>query len=176
MSYFAPYTIYKTELPKLKSGHFMNIGGKFWQVFVVRSNRQTYDFATATETILNVSANNIYEVMHGNIKVGRIVHIQYVAVINDAPDVLLKWGTEPLFSKWKNVKIDSLAAHRLAPMTVDRWSYDESMRISVTPDSAAAQTLWFEVIEYEVVEWTKTPPKRYLKILADGQAVFMEAG
>jgi len=173
---FQPYQIYKSELPRLKPGHFINIGSKFYEVTAVRNNRQPFDFATATEVILNSSTSSIYEAMHGAVDMGRIVHLHYVAVINEAPDVLLKWGTEPLLSKWRNIQIDSNSANRQTPLVIDRWSYDKEMRISVTPAAAAAQTLWFENVEYEVEVWEKTPPKRYLKILANGHAVFMEAG
>ena len=173
---FQPYTIYKAELPRLRAGHFIQIGSSFYQVKTVRRNRQAFDFATTAEVVLNVTTNTIYEAMHGNIKVDRVTHLQYVSVLNTAPDVLLKWGTEPLLSRWRNIKINANMANRQAPLEIDRWSHDPEMRLSVTPDTTAAQTLYFETVEYEVVAWEKTPPKQYLKILPDGQATFMKAG
>lgn len=87
----------------------------------------------------------------------------------------MKWGTEPLFSKVQNLYIGSNHAALTNPLQLDRWSYDPEMRLAVIK-LVGAQTLWLEIIEYTVVAWDKTPPKRYLKILADGQAVFVEAG
>jgi len=176
---FQPYNIYDVRLPKLKPGFFFEIAEKFYQIMVVRNNRQPVSDIAAAYTdpgrVLNVATSAAYESLHGNLKVSRVVQIQYVSVANAAPEVLLKWGTEPLFSKWVSLYIGSNNADLSHPIQVDRWSYDEEMRISVVK-IAGAQTLWFEIIEYEVVEWTKTPPKRYLKILANGQAVFVEAG
>ena len=178
---FEPYDIYDARLPKLKPGFFFEIAGKFYQVMVVRSNRQEVDDAridadnsTDPGLILNTTTNNVYEALHGNIGVGRVIQIQYISA-ETALDVLLKWGTEPLFSKWRNITINSNFAGLAHPMQVDRWSYSVEMRMSVIKD-AGDQDLWFEIVEYEVIQWTKEPPRRYLKILANGQAVFVEAG
>jgi len=176
---FQPYDIYSPRLPKLKPGFFFEIAGKFHQIMVVRNARQDVSDIAAAYTdpgrILNVAISAAYETLHGNIEVSRVVHIQYISVANAAPEVLLKWGTEPLFSKWVNLYIGNSHADLSHPLEVDRWSYDEEMRMSVIKD-AGAQTLWFETVEYEVILWEKTPPKKYLKILANGQAVFVEAG
>jgi len=155
------------------------IQGKFYQIIMVRGNRQDVsDIAGALADPgrpLNAATSAAYEGLHGNLTVARVVHIQYVGVANAAPTVLLKWGTEPLFSKWVNLYIGNNHAPLDHPMQVDRWSNDPEMRIAVIK-GAGAQTLWFEIVEYEVVVWDKEPPKRYLKILANGQAVFVEAG
>jgi len=176
---FQPYDVYDARLPKLKPGFFIEIGGKFYQIMVVRNNRQDVDDIAAAYAdpgrVLNVGTAAAYEALHGNLDVGRIVQIQYVSVANDTPEVLLKWGTEPLFSKWVNLYIGNNHADLSHPIQVDRWSYDAEMRLSVIK-AIGAQTLWFEIVEYEVVPWEKTPPKKYLKILANGQAVFVEAG
>jgi len=176
---FQPYSVYDVRLPKLKPGFFFEIAGKFYQIMVVRSNRQDVSDIAAAYTdpgrILNVAVSAAYESLHGNLDVGRVIQIQYVSIANATPEVLLKWGTEPLLSKWVNLYMGSNHASLTNPVQVDRWSYDEEMRLSVIKD-AGAQILWFEVVEYEVITWEKTPPKRYLKILANGQAVFVEAG
>jgi len=175
---FQPYDTYDVRLPKLKPGFFFEIGGKFYQIMVVRSNRQDVSLPAAYADpgcVLNVTTNAVYEVLHGNLEQGRVVQIQYVGIANVTPTVLLKWGTEPLFSKWRNIYIGNNHASLDHPMQVDRWSNDPEMRMAVIKD-VGDQILWFEVVEYEVVVWAKTPPKRYLKILANGQAVFVEAG
>jgi len=176
---FQPYDVYDARLPKLRPGFFFEIAGKFYQIMVVRNNRQDVsDIAAAYADpgrILNIVVSAAYESLHGNLELGRIVHIQYVSVANDTPEVLLKWGTEPLFSKWVSLYIGNNHADLSHPLQVDRWSHDPEMRLAVIKD-AGAQILWFEIVEYEVIVWEKTPPKKYLKILANGQAVFVEAG
>jgi len=176
---FQPYNVYDVRLPKLKPGFFFEIAGKFYQIMVVRNNRQDVsDIAAAYADpgrILNVTTAAAYEALHGNVEVGRVVHIQYASVANVTPELLLKWGTEPLLSKWVNLYIGNGHADLSHPLQVDRWSYDQEMRLGIIKD-AGAQILWLEIVEYDVVIWAKTPPKRYLKILTNGQAVFVEAG
>lgn len=175
---FQPYSIYETRLPKLKAGFFFEIAAKFYQIMVVRSNRQRIDIAGAYAepgTALNSTTNAAYEALHGNIEVGRVVQIQYLSLTNVTPEVLFRWGTEPLLSAWRPLYIGSNHAALTNPLQIDRWSYDSEMRLALVKD-AGAQYLWLEIIEYTVVAWTKTPPKKYLKILANGQAVFVEAG
>jgi len=176
---FVPYGIYEPRLPKLKPGFFMNIAGKFYQIVDVKNNRQPVDLTAAafTETsplILNSTTNNIYEALHGNLEVGRVVQLQYFALTTTV-DTLLRWGTPPLLSKWRTLYINSNGAGLTNPLQLDRWSYDKEMRIAVIK-GAGAQTMWIEIVEYEVTAWDKTPPKKYLKILENGAAVFVEAG
>jgi len=175
---FIPYSLYDVRLPKLRPGYFLNIAGKFYQIVTVMNNRQSVDIAGAyTESaplILNTTTSNTYDSLHGNIEVGRVVQLQYFA-LTTAVDVLLRWGTEPLLSKSRPLYINSNGAGLTNPMQIDRWSHDREMRLAVVK-SAGAQVLWLEIVEYEVVEWTKTPPKEYLKILDNGQAVFVRAG
>ena len=174
---FVPYSIYEPRLPKLKPGFFLNISGKFYQIMSVRNNRQSISIDGAYAEpgrALNASTDNTYEALHGNIDVGRVVQIQYLA-LTTTQDVLFRWGTEPLLSRWRPLYINSNGAGLTNPLQVDRWSFDESMHIKVVKD-AGSQTLWLEIIEYEVTPWEKTPPKKYLKILPNGHAVFVEAG
>jgi len=175
---FQPYSIYDVRLPKLKPGFFFEVGGKFYQIMAVRNNRQDIDLAAAYPDpglVLNTTTNNAYEALHGNLETGRVVHLQYISLANAAPTVLFKWGTEPLFSKVLNLYIGGNHASLTNPLQVDRWSYDPEMRLAAIK-LIGAQTLWLEIVEYTVIAWEKTPPKRYLKILADGEAVFVEAG
>jgi len=175
---FVPYAIYEPRLPKLRPGFFMNIAGKFYQIMDVRNNRQPVDLAGAyTESsplILNSTTNVIYEALHGNMEVLRVIQLQYFALTTTL-DTLLRWGTNPLLSKWRNVYINSNGAGLTNPLQIDRWSYDREMRLAVVK-AVGAQTLWLEIVEYEVTSWDKTPPKKYLKILENGDAVFVEAG
>jgi len=175
---FVPYSLYDVRLPKLRPGYFLNIGEKFYQIMTVMNNRQNIDIAAAyTETsqlILNVTTNNVYEALHGNITTCRVVQLQYFALTTTV-DVLLRWGTEPLLSKVRPLYINSNGAGLTNPIQIDRWSHDPEMRLAVIK-AAGAQVLWLEIVEYEVVPWTRTPPKEYLKILENGQAVFVRAG
>jgi len=179
---FQPYTIYDARLPKLKPGFFFEIGGKFYQIMIVRNNRQNFAIPAAYAEpglILNTTTGAVYEALHGNIDMGRITQIQYVALAANAALCLFRWGTEPLLSGVRNVYIDDTHASLTHPLQVDRWSYDPEMRlavIKVADGVGEATVLWFEVVEYTVTEWGKTPPKKYLKILPNGQAVFVEAG
>jgi hypothetical protein len=175
---FVPYGIYDVRLPKLKPGYFINAAGKFYQIMTVMNNRQSIDLALGyTESaplILNVTVSNTYEALHGNIATGRVVQLQYFALTTTV-DVLLRWGTLPLLSNVRNIYVNSNSAGLTNPIQIDRWSHDREMRLAVIK-AAGAQVLWLEIVEYEVVEWTKTPPKEYLKILDNGQAVFVRAG
>lgn len=117
-----------------------------------------------------------YAALHGNLKVGRIVHICYIAC-GTANDVLLKWMIEAMASHWVNVNVNNTVYGLSNPWEIDRWSYDEEMHIKYTL-AALAQTLYVEVVEYEVVEYTKalTAGQQFLKILANGQARMAEYG
>ena len=191
---FQPYSIYDARLPKLKPGFFLEIAGKFYQIMVIRNNRQLVQMRAGTPIgagahvepgyPLNAGSDAQYEALHGAIDNERVIQIQYLSLTVAAeeqvvpptiPYILLRWGTEPLFSKVRPLYIDGNHASRTSPMQVDRWSYSTEMRLSVVKE-AGNQDMWLEIIEYTVVLWKKTPPKRYLKILANGEAVFVEAG
>lgn len=175
---FVPYSIYEPRLPKLRPGFFMNIAGKFYQISAVRNNRQSVDiglaYALNAPLILNSQTLNAYEGLHGNLETGRVVQLQYFS-LTSLIATLLQWGVNPLLSKWRNVYIDSNGAGLTNPLQIDRWSYHPEMRLGVVKD-VGAQTLWLEIVENEVISWDKTPPKKYLKILETGEAVFVEAG
>jgi hypothetical protein len=172
---FKPFVIYSGRLPSLKPGHFIKVADKMYQVVVVRHNRQpiTLDAgAVATAIALNAAINEAFQALHGKIKVGRITHMQYLALTTGV-DVVFRWMVEPLGSKYVAIAYDSTVAAVDAPVEVDRWSHDESMRLAYTKD-AGAQTAIFEMVEYEV-KTTEIAPKKYLKILPNGQAAFIDA-
>ncbi len=145
---FVPYAIYEPRVPKLKPGFFMNIAGKYYQIMDVKNNRQPVDLTAAAFTdtsplILNTTTNNIYEALHGNMTVGRVIQLQYFALTSALVDILFKWGTNPLLSKWRNLYINANGAGLTNPLQIDRWSYDPEMRLAVVK-GVGAQTLWLE--------------------------------
>ncbi len=172
---FQPFVIYSSRLPYLKPGHFIKAAEKMYQVVVARHNRQPIALDAAlitTDAPLNAGADEAYQALHGKLDVGRIVQMQYLALTTGV-DVVFKWMKEPLGSKWVNITYDSAVAAVDAPVEIDRWSYDPELRLAYTK-AAGAQTVYFEMVEYEV-KATKLTPKRYLKILPNGQAVFIDA-
>jgi len=174
---FKPYTIYSAKLPVLKVGHLIKIGDKIYQVAAVRINRQKFtETGPITEPkALNSATDAKYEGLHGNLEVGRVVHIQYLG-FGTTTDTIPYWGTEPLGSKWVRIAFNSEVAPVDAPLEVNRWSYDKEMRLAITIAASASQDLYFEIAEYEVVEYTKALVKGqvYLKILPNGHARMMQ--
>lgn len=172
---FKPFVIYSSRLPSLKPGHFLKVAEKMYQVVVVRHNRQPIALdagAVTTEIALNKTVNEAYQALHGDIDVGRITQMQYLALTTGV-DVVFRWMVEPLGSKWVKIAYDSAIAAVDAPVEVDRWSHNQEQRVAYTKD-VGAQTVYFEMVEYEV-KATEITPKRYLKILPNGQAVFIDA-
>lgn len=172
---FEPYNIYAQRLPVLKPGHFIKAADKMYQIVVVRHNRQAIALsalAVTDETALNTDTDEAYQALHGKLDVGRITHMQYLALTQDVNTVFI-WMKEPLGSKWVRINYDSIVAARDHPVEVDKWSYDKELRLAYTK-AVNAQTAFFEMVEYEV-KATTLKPKRYLKILPNGQAVFIEA-
>jgi len=175
MPTFKPYVIYASRLPVLKPGHFIKAAEKMYQIVVVRHNRQVIVLlaaAAATDIPLNSTTSEAYQALHGGLDVGRITHMQYL-YLTTAVDTVLKWMKEPLGSKWVNIVYNNAIAEADAPVEVDRWSYDKELRLAYTK-LVGAQTLYVEMVEYEVKE-TTLAPKRYVKILTNGQATFIEA-
>lgn len=173
---FKPYVIYSARLPILKPGHFIKAANKMWQIVGVRINRQPIVLDAGAVSIeeptpLNVSENEAYKALHGDKDQGRITHMHYLA-LSTAINVTFKWGLDPLFSKWENIAINNVVAEVDGPIQVDRWSYSEEMRVAYGKD-AGAQTTYFEIVEYEIKE-TALKPKKYLKVLPNGHATFIE--
>ncbi len=173
MPTFKPFVIYASRLPVLKAGHFIKAAEKMYQIVVVRHNRQPIPINEAADAVpLNEDTDPTYAALHGNIGVGRIVQMQYLA-LTTAVYVVFRWMLEPLGSKWVNIAYNNAVAEDDAPVEVDRWSYDKEMRLAYTK-IVGDQTMYVEMVEYEV-KATTLKPKRYLKILPNGQAVFIEA-
>jgi len=173
---FQPYDIYAQRLPVLKPGHFIKAAEKMQQIYVVRHNRQPIALdagAITTAIALNIDTNEAYQALHGNLDVGRITQMQYLGMSADV-DTVFRWMTEPLGSKWVEINYDSLVAALDHPVEVDRWSYNKEQRLAYTK-AAGAVNAFFEMVEYEV-KATALKPTRYLKILPNGQAAFIEAG
>ncbi len=169
---FTPYSIYATRLPRLKPGFLMKIGDKYYMVTTVRTNRKKVALATAqTKYRFYTETNPDYASLHGNLALNRVVHIQYVSIDQNV-DTIFYWGTQPLQSKDVEEKIQPWGAGLSNPLEVDRWSFDPAMHLYVT--TAGAQNFYFEIIEYEIVEYTGKPTRPYLYIAPNGQAIFVE--
>ncbi len=175
---FEPYDIYAQRLPVLKPGHFIKAAEKMHQIFVVRRNRQAFALNAAAVAVdaaiaLNIDTNQNMQGLHGELSVGRITHMQYLALSLNI-NTVFRWMTEPLGSKWVAINYDSIVAARDHPAEVDRWSHNKELRLAYTK-AIGAVTAYFEMVEYEV-KATSLKPTRYLKILPNGQAAFIEAG
>lgn len=170
---FHPYTVYATRLPVLKPGHLVKIGDKFYMVTVVRRNRKTVSLTGAkTDYRFKTETSAEYTPMVGNITMNRVVHLQYVALSTTA-STKFKWLTQPLLSKEREESVNSVTAPVDAPLEIDRWSFDEAMHLYVTTDGD--QTFYFEIIEYEIIEYAGKPTRPYLYITPSGQAIFVES-
>lgn len=172
MSVFTPYSRYQTAYQVLKPGDVIKIQDAYYLVITVRHNRKLVALTGAqTKLALNVSTLAAYESLHGNLQKNRITHIQYVAITeSNTPEFY--WGTQPLQSKDVDDTLNVVTAGLDNPIAVDRWSYDISMYLFVS--ESGSQNYYFEVIEYEIVSYAGTPPRPYLQIMANGQAVFVE--
>lgn len=170
---FEPYSIFASRLQALEVGYLIKAGAKVLQVSEVRRLRIPIPL-TAGETdhpLIVATANPEYAVLHGNLEVNRIIHIQYIACV-EADDVLLKFGLEPVLSRHANITMDNVTFPRTHPLEVNRWSYDEEQHIKYTLAAALTQTLYFENMEYRVIPYKPAIPKGQLmlKILPDGFA------
>lgn len=172
MSAFTPYTNYRVSMPWLQPGNIIKIQDKFYMVVTTRHNRKTVALSGATtKTALSVDTLAAYESLTGNLNKNRIVHLQYVAIdTGNTPEFF--WGTQPLQSKDVDDTISTTTAGLTNPLPVDRWSYDNSMRLLVT--QSATQNYYFEIVEYEIVSYAGTPPRPYTQIMANGQAIVVE--
>lgn len=169
---FNPYSVWAPRLPQLKPGHIFKIGDKFYQIVVVRRNRQRHVIAGAqTDYRLYTETNAAFATLHGLLSLNRVVHLQYIAVETGAVTTIFYWGTPPLFAKDVALTIDTNVAPTTNPMELDRWSYDTAMHLRLT--QSAGQNYIFECVEYEVSPYEGEPDK-YLHLMANGQAVFVE--
>jgi len=170
---FQPYSIYATRLPTLEVGYLVEAAAKMWQVSVTRLLRIRIPLVPgSTDVALQEdTAHPEYAVLHGNLEVARIMSLRYIA-FETANDVLLKWGLDPLGSKFHNVVANNVLFPLTHPWEVKRWSYTKEQHLKYTLGAGLAQALYFENMEYLMAEYKKalTAGQEYLKLLADGQA------
>ena len=179
MSTFQPYEVWKSAYPELKPGELLKIQNAFYMIIQMRHNRKIVQvIGTQTNYILALDNNSTagtsstyLESMTGNLNKNRIVHIEYVALsVADTP--YFTWGTQPLSSKDVQDTISLVSANLLNPVEVDRWSYDQSMRLLVTQGSVT-QNYYFDIVEYEIVAYAGTPQKPYWQLLSNGAGIYV---
>jgi hypothetical protein len=184
MSVFTPYQIWKSAYPELKAGELFKIQKDYYMVIQVRHNRKqvsvtgaqtNYILALDNSTTSGTSSTYL-ESMTGNLNKNRIVHIEYVAISASDPGAptlpYFTWGTQPLSSKDVQDVINTTVAGLGNPVEVDRWSYDQSMRLLVTQGNVS-QTYTFDIVEYEIVAYAGTPQRPYWQLLSNGAGVFV---
>jgi hypothetical protein len=117
------------------------------------------------------TTSTLLESMTGNINKNRIVHIEYVGLtVADTPEFI--WGTQPLQSKDVADTLSVTLASVTNPIEVDRWSYDQSMRLLVT-QGAVSQVYNFDIVEYEVVAYAGHPTTPYWQLLSNGAGIYV---
>jgi len=169
---FVPYQIQAGRLPKLRKGHVLKIGAKFYSVVEVRRTRKTLtEPLVLANQPLDVNYNPAYANLHGALDLKRVVHLQYIAHTT-AIACLYTWITEPLLSAWVQDPLNAVLAGIANPFEIDKWSYDVSMSLFLTK-VVGAQVMYMEIMEYKVAirKGTDTP-KAYLELDAKGEAVF----
>jgi len=179
MSAFTPYQIWKSAYPELKAGELFKIQSNYYMIIQVRHNRKAVSVINAqTNYILALdnsstsgTSSTLLESMTGNLNKNRIVHIEYVGItVADTPEFI--WGTQPLQSKDVADTINANLAGATNPMEVDRWSYDQSMRLLVT-QGAVSQVYYFDIVEYEIVAYAGTPQQPYWQLLSNGAGIYV---
>jgi hypothetical protein len=181
---FTPYQIWKSAYPELKAGELFKIQNNFYMIIQVRHNRKAVSVnGTQTNYILALDNANTagttstyLESMTGNLNKNRIVHLEYVAVSEVDPSAptlpYFTWGTQPLSSKDVQDVINTVTAGLSNPIEVDRWSYDQSMRLLVSQGNVQ-QTYTFDIVEYEIVAYSGSPQRPYWQLLSNGAGVFV---
>jgi len=145
-------------------------------VITARNNRKKITFTTAqTKTELDTNTSDYNSVkctdLAGDVKVNRVVHIQYVAF--DASTPQFYWGTEPMLSKDVDQALDTTRAGVTNPIAVDRWSFTVEQHLLLT-QPATSINYYFELMEYEITTYAGIPDRPYLQIMANGQAILVE--
>ena len=148
-------------------------------IIQVRHNRKAVAVTgSQTNYILALDNSNtagttstFLESMTGNLNKNRIVHIEYVGLtIADTPEFI--WGTQPLQSKDVADTLNANLAGATNPIEVDRWSYDQSMRLLVTQGNVS-QVYYFDIVEYEIVAYAGTPTQPYWQLLSNGAGIYV---
>jgi hypothetical protein len=164
-------------MPELKAGEILKIQNNYFMIIQVRHNRKTVqvigvqsNYILALDNAATAGTSSTYlEAMTGNLNKNRIVHIQYVGLsVADTP--FFTWGTQPLSSKDVQDTINLVSADISNPVIVDRWSYDQSMRLLLTQGNVT-QNFYFMIMEYEIVAYTGTPQAPYWQILSNGACI-----
>ena len=176
---FTSYQIWKAAYPELKAGELLKIQNLYYMIIQVRHNRKAVAVTgIQTNYILALDNNNtagttstFLESMTGNLNKNRIVHIEYVGItVADTPEFI--WGTQPLQSKDVADTLNANLAGATNPIEVDRWSYDQSMRLLVT-QGAVSQVYYFDIVEYEIVAYAGTPQQPYWQLLSNGAGIYV---
>ena len=179
MSQFIPYNIWKAAYPELKAGELLKIQNLYYMIIQVRHNRKAVAVTGIQTNYILALDNNatagttstFLESMTGNINKNRIVHIEYVALtVADTPEFI--WGTQPLQSKDVADTLNANLAGATNPIEVDRWSYDQSMRLLVTQGNVS-QIYYFDIVEYEIVAYAGTPQQPYWQLLSNGAGIYV---
>ena len=179
MSAFTPYQIWKAAYPELKAGELFKIQNLYYMIIQVRHNRKAVA-VTGSQTNYILALDNastagttstFLESMTGNLNKNRIVHIEYVGLtVADTPEFI--WGTQPLQSKDVADTLSATLASVTNPIEVDRWSYDQSMRLLVTQGNVS-QVYNFDIVEYEIVAYAGTPQQPYWQLLSNGAGIYV---
>jgi len=176
---FTPYQIWKAAYPELKAGELLKIQNLYYMIIQVRHNRKIVQVIGAqTNYILALDNNNtagttstFLESMTGNLNKNRIVHLEYVGItVADTPEFI--WGTQPLQSKDVADTLTTNLAGATNPIEIDRWSYDQSMRLLVTQGNVT-QNYYFDIVEYEIVAYAGTPQQPYWQLLSNGAGIYV---
>jgi hypothetical protein len=176
---FTPYNIWKAAYPELKAGELFKIQNQYYMIIQVRHNRKAVA-VTGSQTNYILALDNastagtsstFLESMTGNLNKNRIVHIEYVGLtIADTPEFI--WGTQPLQSKDVADTLNANLAGTTNPIEVDRWSYDQSMRLLVTQGNVS-QVYYFDIVEYEIVAYAGVPTQPYWQLLSNGAGIYV---
>jgi hypothetical protein len=176
---FTPYQIWKAAYPELKAGELFKIQNIYYMIIQVRHNRKAVA-VTGSQTNYILALDNaatagttstFLESMTGNLNKNRIVHIEYVALtVADTPEFI--WGTQPLQSKDVADTLNANLAGATNPIEVDRWSYDQSMRLLVTQGNVS-QIYYFDIVEYEIVSYAGQPTQPYWQLLSNGAGIYV---
>ena len=179
MSQFTPYQVFKSQFPELNAGEILKIQSDYYMIIQKRHNRKAVSVTGAqTNYILALDNGNtsgttstFLESMTGNLNKNRIVHLQWVAMtVADTPEFI--WGTQPLQSKDVADTISTILAGPTNPIEIDRWSYDQSMRLLVTQGNVS-QVYYFEIVEYEIVSYAGQAIYPYWQLLSNGAGIFV---
>ena len=114
----------------------------------------------------------MYKQISGNLDTEKIMHLQYLACLDDA-EANLYWGKALLFSLDTVRIVNNVIAPDSSPVRLNRWSHDQSMFLAVSP-AFGTQNFLIETVNYEVDTLKGAAPRKYLEITSEGNATFVE--